>query len=218
MCALFSWCVGSQWPLAQNDPWAKETLEWAYSCCCLLAQSCPTLCDPMDCSPPGSCVQGISQARILEWVVISFSRGSFWRRDGTDISCIDRWIPYSWATSEACILLHPSLKSSLKKRRNFWLEKDVETRARKKEECKQQNEAWKMVLKNNGWRICMKPDFSICSVTMNWFLLEVIYPATVTISQILVWSQIEIFNWACSLSLPSQFFEEDPWVCSLGIF
>ena len=44
--------------------------------CCLVAQSCPTLCDPMDCSPPGFSVHGISQARILEWVAISFSRGS----------------------------------------------------------------------------------------------------------------------------------------------
>ena len=40
-------------------------------------QSCPTLCDPMDCSPPGSSIHGIFQARILEWVAISFSRGSF---------------------------------------------------------------------------------------------------------------------------------------------
>ena len=38
-----------------------------------VAQSCPTLCDPMDCSPPGSSVHGIFQARILEWVAISFS-------------------------------------------------------------------------------------------------------------------------------------------------
>jgi len=40
----------------------------------LVIQSCPTFCDPMDCSPPGSSVHGISQARILEWVAISFSR------------------------------------------------------------------------------------------------------------------------------------------------
>ena len=39
-------------------------------------QSCLTLCDPMDCSPPGSCVHGIPQARMLEWVAISYSRGS----------------------------------------------------------------------------------------------------------------------------------------------
>ena len=41
------------------------------------AQSHPTLCDPMDCSPPGSCVRGSLQARILEWVAIPFSEGSF---------------------------------------------------------------------------------------------------------------------------------------------
>ena len=41
-----------------------------------LAQSCPTLCDPVDCSLPGSSVHGILQARTLEWVAISFSRGS----------------------------------------------------------------------------------------------------------------------------------------------
>ena len=41
-----------------------------------VAQSCPTLCDPMDYSPPGSSLHGILQARVLEWVVISFSKGS----------------------------------------------------------------------------------------------------------------------------------------------
>ena len=46
-------------------------------CCCSITMLCPTLCDPMDCSPSGSSVHGISQARILEWVAISFSRGSF---------------------------------------------------------------------------------------------------------------------------------------------
>ena len=41
-----------------------------------VAQSCPTLCDPMDCSLPGSSIHGIFQARVLEWVAISFSRRS----------------------------------------------------------------------------------------------------------------------------------------------
>ena len=40
---------------------------------CIVTQSCPTFCDPMDYSPPGSSVRGILQARILEWVAISFS-------------------------------------------------------------------------------------------------------------------------------------------------
>ena len=47
-------------------------------------------CDPMDCSPPGSSVRGISQARILEWVASSFSRGSSWPRDRTCVFCIGR--------------------------------------------------------------------------------------------------------------------------------
>ena len=51
-----------------------------------VAQSCPNLCDPVDCSSPGSSVQGIFQARILEWVAISFSRGSSWPRDWTQVS------------------------------------------------------------------------------------------------------------------------------------
>ena len=51
-------------------------------------QSCLTLCDPMDRSPPGSSVHGISQAGILEWGAISSSRGSSWARDRTLISGI----------------------------------------------------------------------------------------------------------------------------------
>ena len=46
--------------------------------CMSVAQSCLTLCDPMVCSLPGSSIHRIPQARILEWVAISFSRGSFW--------------------------------------------------------------------------------------------------------------------------------------------
>ena len=52
----------------------------------LVTQSCPALCDPMDCSLPGSAVRGILQARILEWVAISFSRGSSQPRDQTWVS------------------------------------------------------------------------------------------------------------------------------------
>ena len=57
-----------------------------YLKCVLLAQSCPMLCDPLDCSPPGSSVHEIFQARILEWVAISFSRGSSLPRD-RKVSC-----------------------------------------------------------------------------------------------------------------------------------
>ena len=60
-------------------------------------QSCPTLCDPMDCGPPGSSVQGIVQPRILEWVAILSSRGSSWPRDQTCVSwvsCIGKRVLY----------------------------------------------------------------------------------------------------------------------------
>ena len=51
-----------------------------------VTQSCPTLCDPVDCSLPSSSVHVILQVRILEWVAISFSRGSSWPRDQTQVS------------------------------------------------------------------------------------------------------------------------------------
>ena len=64
-------------------------------------QLSPPLCDHMGCSPPGSSVHGISQTRILERIVISFSRGPSWPWDQTQISCIGRWVLYRWATKEA---------------------------------------------------------------------------------------------------------------------
>ena len=68
-----------------------------------VAQSCPTLCDPMDCSLPGSYVHGILQARILEWAAVSFSRGSSRPRDWTRVSCIGGRRFNLWATREAPI-------------------------------------------------------------------------------------------------------------------
>ena len=65
-----------------------------------VAQSCPTFCDPMDCSLPGSSVHGIFQARILEWVAISFSRRSSRPRDWTQVSCIVGRRFTIWATRE----------------------------------------------------------------------------------------------------------------------
>ena len=70
---------------------------------CVCAQSCPTFCDPMGCSPPSFSVHGIFQARILEWVAISFSRGSSQPKDQTHVFCIGRQFLYHWATWEAQI-------------------------------------------------------------------------------------------------------------------
>ena len=59
-----------------------------WGCVVLVSQSCLTLCNPTDCSPPGSSAHGVLQARILDWLDIPFSRGSSWPRDQTLVSCI----------------------------------------------------------------------------------------------------------------------------------
>ena len=77
--------VSVLWP-SRLGPGRK--ILFLFCCSAQLLQLCPTLWDPMDCSPPGSSVHGISQARILEWVAISSSRGSSQPRDGTWVSCV----------------------------------------------------------------------------------------------------------------------------------
>ena len=73
----------------------------AYDSVCVLSNV--WLCDPMDCSPPGSSVHGILKARILEWVAMPYSRGSFRPRDQTRLLCLlpCRQILYHWVIREA---------------------------------------------------------------------------------------------------------------------
>ena len=77
--------------------WSSGTLGliWPAHCtvevCVLVAPSCPTLCDPMDCTPSCPSVHGIPRVRILEWDAISFSRGSSQPRDWPWFSCIGGW-------------------------------------------------------------------------------------------------------------------------------
>ena len=103
-------CIGSSSPSRRTtrevprSPVFVNTNILCYGSC---AQSCLTLCDPMDCSLPGSSVHGISQARILEWVPISFSRRSSWHRDWPQVSCIAGRFFTSWGTREAHIELEP---------------------------------------------------------------------------------------------------------------
>ena len=66
--------------------WSGFSLLWCMLCSA--TQSCPTLCDPVDCNPPGSFVHGILRAKILESVAISFTRASSLPRDRTHIPCI----------------------------------------------------------------------------------------------------------------------------------
>ena len=81
----------------------KSLISYFFSCCSVV-QSCLTLYNPMDYSPPGSSINGIILPRILEWVAISSSRGSSWPRDQTQlscVSCIGRQILYHCATWES---------------------------------------------------------------------------------------------------------------------
>ena len=77
-------------------PSLRSEMKWSE-----FAQSCPTLCDPVDCSLPGSSVHAIFQARVLEWGAISFSRASSWPRDQTQVSRIAGRGFTLWAIREA---------------------------------------------------------------------------------------------------------------------
>ena len=82
--------------------------------CVLVIQWCPTLCNPMDYSPPGSSVHGVLQARILEWVTMPSSRGSSWPRDQTRVSCIAHRFFTIWAIRKLfCSMINKFLSLNL---------------------------------------------------------------------------------------------------------
>ena len=99
-CIYFQLRLCDSWGCKESG--TTEQLNWLTDCLWLVrvlaVQSCPTLCDPMDCSPPGSSVHGILQAKILEWVVIPFSRASSWPRDLTRVFHIADKFFTIWAT------------------------------------------------------------------------------------------------------------------------
>ena len=104
---VWFWCFSLFSGLSVLFHWSVCLSLWEYytvliTIRCLIAQLCPTPCNPTDCSPPGSSVLQISQARILEQVAISFSRGSSRPRDQTGISCssyIGRQSLYHWSSA-----------------------------------------------------------------------------------------------------------------------
>ena len=92
------------WQATHNHSDAQVSQQcYGLPCVCLVTQSCPTLWDPMDCSPPGSSIRGIFQARVLEWVAMPSSRGSYKPRDQTQVSCIAGGSFTSQATREAVV-------------------------------------------------------------------------------------------------------------------
>ena len=93
-CRRFLYHLSPQGSPQRSSEGLKITTCMCFSFASSAAQSCLTLCDARDGSPPGSSVHGLSQARMLEWVVLPFSRGSAQPRDRTCVSCIGRWILY----------------------------------------------------------------------------------------------------------------------------
>ena len=86
LCCYKKLTLGLHNPMLQWVPnWPQI---WTGHAAAKSLQLCPTLCDPMDCRPPGSSIHGILQARILKWVAMPSSRGSSWPRDRTHISCV----------------------------------------------------------------------------------------------------------------------------------
>ena len=110
-----------------------------------VAQSCLTLCDFMGCSPPGSSVHGILQARILEWAAMPSSRGSSWRRDRTCTSCIVGGFIYHWAFWRA-VHRHSVEQKKLDPKKNEWKKERKEDG--RKETKKKRNKEEK---KNSVW-------------------------------------------------------------------
>ena len=82
-----------------------ETTDFVRVYVCYITQSCLTLCDPMDCSPPGSSLHGIFQAEALEWVAISFSRGSSQPGDQTWVFHITSRFSSIWGIRKALLRL-----------------------------------------------------------------------------------------------------------------
>ena len=82
------------------DPGPREVIKYSYRLhgCMLSCFSCVRLCDPINCSSPGSSAHGILQARILEWFATPFSRGSSWLRDRSRVSRIAGRFFTIWAT------------------------------------------------------------------------------------------------------------------------
>ena len=92
----------------------------------LVTQSCPTLCNPMDCSLPASSLRGIFQARTLEWVAIPFSRESSWPRDQAQVACIASSFFAVWASRVSSFThdykwIHTHINTESKKQKTLFI-------------------------------------------------------------------------------------------------
>ena len=104
---LVKWLLRCQYGIWQDSCLLSTSV--CVCVCVLVAQSCPTLCHPLDCSPPGFSAHGIFQTRIMEWVALPSSMGSFPIQGLNPRLLHCRWSLYCWATREASNLNIPTL-------------------------------------------------------------------------------------------------------------
>ena len=106
---LLSHDHGGLWCLLYVSAWPGQGVP-AYLWVSEVIQSCLTLCNPVDCRPPGSSIHGFSQTRILEWVAISFSKGIFVTQDQIQISLIAGRLFSIWATRDVWSNIIPDVQ------------------------------------------------------------------------------------------------------------
>ena len=126
MLETWVWSLGQKYPLeketathssvlAWETPWTRESgrIQSAAAAAAKLLQSCPTLCDPIDGSPPGSPVPGILQARTLEWAAISFSNAWKWK---VKVKLLSR----AWLVATPWTAAHQAPPSMGFSRQEYW--------------------------------------------------------------------------------------------------
>ena len=129
-----------------------------------VSQLCPTLCNPMDYSLPGSSVLGILQARVLEWITFPFSRESSQPRDWTWVSCIAGGFFTIWVTREAPMCVSICLKIVFKAKNNLSFRlsskqcKELEKWGA--EQCSEHNSLWSKIL-SFPITECLLPSISL---------------------------------------------------------
>ena len=137
-----------------NRGMGKENVVHKYNgMLCLVAQLCLTLWEPHGLSPPGSFVRGILPARILEWVAISFSKGSFWPKDQTWVYCIAGRFFTIWAYREV-LQRHNAICSNMNEGRDC----HTEWRQSDKDKCHRTSHIWNIKKKLYKWTLTKQKE------------------------------------------------------------
>ena len=131
---------------------------------CSATQSCPTPCDPMDSSPPGTSLNIILQAKILESIAIPLSRGSFRLRDWTQVSCTGRWVIYCWAPTYTNLIINWNQDAA------YWVLAGLSQRSEFSSEFKKPNQhPWPSSFPSWIWHYHQNPAPGASSCVYTWW-------------------------------------------------